>query len=136
MPQVDGLVETALYVDDIEKSAAFYERVFGFRKIFEESDRLCALSISDKQVLLLFRIGASRNAKPTKNGVIPPHDGSGTLHLAFAIPETDRETWREQLKTNGVEIESEVHCGGDSLYVRDPDGHLVELITPGCWSIY
>jgi hypothetical protein len=26
--------------------------------------------------------------------------------------------------------------GGASLYSRDPDGHLLELITPGCWAIY
>lgn len=44
-------------------------------------------------------------------------------------------------REKGVALESQVHCGddrpqGDSLYFRDPDGHLVELITPGCWPIY
>jgi len=37
-------------------------------------------------------------------------------------------------------IESELNCGdgspGDSLYFCDPDGHFLELITPGCWPIY
>ena len=26
--------------------------------------------------------------------------------------------------------------GGQSIYFRDPDGHLVELATPGIWAIY
>jgi catechol 2,3-dioxygenase-like lactoylglutathione lyase family enzyme len=37
-----------------------------------------------------------------------------------------------------VSIEGEMKWprGGTSLYFRDPDGHLVELATPGLWSIY
>ncbi len=26
--------------------------------------------------------------------------------------------------------------GGRSIYFRDPDGHLLELATPGLWSVY
>jgi len=26
--------------------------------------------------------------------------------------------------------------GGHSIYFRDPDGHLLELATPGLWAIY
>jgi len=26
--------------------------------------------------------------------------------------------------------------GGESLYFRDPDDHLVELATPGIWATY
>jgi catechol 2,3-dioxygenase-like lactoylglutathione lyase family enzyme len=42
------------------------------------------------------------------------------------------------LQERGIAIESAVDWprGGRSLYFRDPDRHLLELITPGCWSIY
>jgi catechol 2,3-dioxygenase-like lactoylglutathione lyase family enzyme len=42
------------------------------------------------------------------------------------------------LAEHGVGIESEVQwdLGGTSLYFRDPDGHSVELATPGVWPIY
>ena len=48
------------------------------------------------------------------------------------------EHWRHCLAQNDVAIESRVDWprGGASLYFRDPDGHLLELITPGCWAIY
>jgi hypothetical protein len=48
------------------------------------------------------------------------------------------ETWKRRLDSEGVAIESIVIWprGAQSIYFRDPDGHLVELITPGFWAIY
>jgi len=140
MPSVNGVVETALYVDDLERSGRFYEEVFGFRLLLGE-DRMRAYSVADRQVLLLFKIGGSTQPSPMHGGVIPPHDGRGTLHLAFAIALCEIEPWKRHLDEKGVALESQVHCGddsplGDSLYFRDPDSHLIELITPGCWGIY
>ncbi len=140
MPAVTGVVETALYVDDLERSGQFYEEVFGFRLLMAE-ERMRAYSVADKQVLLLFKKGGSTQPSPMHGGVIPPHDGRGTLHLAFAISPDESEPWKRHLEEKGVALESQVHCGddhpqGDSLYLRDPDGHLIELVTPGCWPIY
>lgn len=136
VPRLQGLLESSLYVADLQRSVNFYQELFGFELIHSENDRLRALSVSGKQVLLLFRLGGSRSATETPNGAIPPHDGCGTLHLAFAVDAADLEKWRERLREHNVPIESEVRCGGTSLYFRDPDDHLVELITPGCWPIY
>ncbi len=135
-PGVNGVVETALYVADLERSTRFYQDLFGFPLIYTEGDRLRALSVADRQVLLLFRAGGSRRATETPNGTIPPHDGHGTLHVAFAVTKEEMELWRGWLRDRGIGIESEVNCGGLSLYFRDPDGHLLELISPGCWPIY
>ena len=37
-----------------------------------------------------------------------------------------------------VEIEGRTDWprGGHSIYFRDPDGHLLELATPGLWTVY
>lgn len=139
MPTVSGIIESALYVGDLEVSGSFYESVFGFKPLRTE-DRMRAYSVSDRQVLLLFRRGGSVRPSPLHGGLIPPHDGRGTQHLAFAIPPETLASWREHLLACGIAIESEVNCGdggpGDSLYFRDPDGHSLELLTPGCWPIY
>jgi catechol 2,3-dioxygenase-like lactoylglutathione lyase family enzyme len=88
--------------------------------------------------LLLFRKGSTTETAVLPGGTIPPHDGSGRIHLAFAIPATELDPWRKRLQAHGVLIEGEVKWprGGTSLYFRDPDGHLVELATPGLWSTY
>jgi catechol 2,3-dioxygenase-like lactoylglutathione lyase family enzyme len=135
-PLILGVLETSLYVADVDASAAFYKRVFGFQVIHAEGDRLRALSVSDNQVLLLFRVGGSLAPTDTPNGRIPPHDGAGSLHLAFSIPAEAVAPWLERLQNMDIAVESQVHCGGHSIYFRDPDSHLLELITSGCWSIF
>jgi catechol 2,3-dioxygenase-like lactoylglutathione lyase family enzyme len=90
------------------------------------------------QVLLLFAKGSTTNTAVLPGGTIPPHDGSGRLHLAFAISAAELDAWRERLRSQRVPIEGEMTWprGGTSLYFRDPDDHLVELATPGLWSSY
>jgi catechol 2,3-dioxygenase-like lactoylglutathione lyase family enzyme len=82
-------------------------------------------------VLLLFKKSASRD-------ITSPHDGDGELHLAFAISSAELSNWESWLEQKGIPVE-EKHpweLGGWSLYFRDPDRHLLELATPGVWSVY
>jgi catechol 2,3-dioxygenase-like lactoylglutathione lyase family enzyme len=130
-PNTEGILETSLYVTDVARSARFYEKIFGFRVIRDFGGRGCAMQAGNRQVLLLFKKGGSR-ATPT------PHDGDGELHLAFAISAAELASWEAWLAENGIAVE-EKHTwelGGQSLYFRDPDRHLIELATPGVWSIY
>jgi catechol 2,3-dioxygenase-like lactoylglutathione lyase family enzyme len=134
---VTGMLEYGVYVDDVPRSAEFYGRLFGF-ELLHGDDRFCALSVAGRQVFLIFKKGGTLQPMPLPGGVLPPHDGSGQLHFAFSIPEADLAAWEQRLVDNGIAIESRVTWprGGRSIYFRDPDGHLVELITPGCWAIY
>lgn len=138
MPALTGVIETALYVDDIERSSTFYENVLGLRRIGGDADRLHAYSVADRGVLLLFKRGATAQDIQTPFGMIPGHDGTGQNHFALAIAATELGAWEKHLEQHSVGIESRVHwpLGGTSIYFRDPDGHLVELATPGMWSIY
>jgi catechol 2,3-dioxygenase-like lactoylglutathione lyase family enzyme len=75
---------------------------------------------------------------PTPGGMIPPHEASGQLHLALAVSKEDLTAWEKHLIARGIAIESKVSWprGGQSIYFRDPDNHLVELATPGIWEVY
>jgi catechol 2,3-dioxygenase-like lactoylglutathione lyase family enzyme len=132
VPQIGQVLETALYVADLDRSTAFYQRVLGLPLASDPIDRLCALSLTRDQVLLLFRKGGSVRPTVTPYGTIPPTDGDGALHVAFWIPPAEFEIWQDHLGANGVPIESIVNwpdnCGR-SLYFRDPDNHVIELKT-------
>lgn len=136
-PELGRIVETALYVDDLARNKQFYVDVLGARVLLD-SARLVALDVHGESILLLFQRGATLEPFDTPGGMVPPHGARGAQHLAFAIAMDDIETWVDHLASAGVPVESRVHWprGGESLYLRDPDGHSVELITPGLWATY
>jgi catechol 2,3-dioxygenase-like lactoylglutathione lyase family enzyme len=137
MPPITGILETALYVKDMDRAVEFFERLFGF-PIMNGDDRFCAFNVAPGNVLLLFLCGGTLTSVETGYGAIPPHDGLGTTHMAFSISAADLPAWEERLKQSGIAIESVVRWpkGSVSLYFRDPDDHLIELATPGLWANY
>jgi catechol 2,3-dioxygenase-like lactoylglutathione lyase family enzyme len=136
MPKAARILETSLYVDDLERAGNFYERYFDLSPLHTDT-RMRAYAIGDT-VLLLFPRGQSLKAVMTPGGGIPPHDGAGPIHVAFAIDAADLPTWEQRLEADGINIEGRVRWprGGTSLYFRDPDGHLLEVATPGLWANY
>ena len=136
-PTLGGFLESAIYVKDVERSVSFYSGILGFQALVRE-ERFCAMNVANQLALLIFECGSARQPTETARGVIPSHDGQGTLHLAFSIAESELDRWEEWLRGHAVPLESKVRWprGGTSVYFRDPDDHLVELATPGVWSIY
>ena len=136
-PPVQGMLEFGLYVKDVSRAADFYHDLFGFPVLLLKK-RIAALDVEGKQILLLFKHGASSEPMNMPGGVLPGHDGEGTSHFAFSIQESDLERWEHWLREQDVEVESKVEWeeGGRSLYFRDLDGHLLELVTPGVWETY
>lgn len=137
MPKLSGVIETALYVDDFHRARGFYEEVLGLTALTSDS-RFLAFDVGGRSVLLLFRRGSTLEPVHLPGGTIPPHDGSGPIHMAFAIATAEMAAWEKRLGEHDVAIEGRTDWprGGKSIYFRDPDNHLLELVTPGVWTIY
>jgi catechol 2,3-dioxygenase-like lactoylglutathione lyase family enzyme len=89
---LDGVLETALYVDDLPRARAFYVDVLGCTAMLDSS-RLVALDVAGRSVLLLFQRGATDAPLPTPGGLVPGHGGAGAQHLAFAVAADALPAW-------------------------------------------
>jgi catechol 2,3-dioxygenase-like lactoylglutathione lyase family enzyme len=129
-----GVLETSLYVSDLDRATAFYQNVLGLRKIDDfPGGRGAALQVgSGPSVLLLFRADITR-----AGGTFPPHGTSGAGHVAFRVEASEISAWRERLRDHGVAIEKEIAFGTDppSIYFRDPDGNSLELAVTTIWHL-
>lgn len=126
------ILETCLYVDDLEAARDFYQRVLGLEPFAQVPGRHVFFRCG-QAVFLVFNPEAS--SLPSSQ--VPPHGAYGPGHVAFAVEAASLSAWKEHLAAHGVPIEAEVDWpgGGRSLYFRDPAGNSVELATPETWGL-
>ena len=136
-PPINGVLETALYVDDMPRAVRFFADVLGL-PVMLRTDRLTAFDAGASSVLLVFARGASQADVTGERGTVPGHDGAGPLHMALRISADAYDGWKARLEAHGVTLRGEMSwpAGGRSLYFEDPDGHVLELATPGLWANY
>ena len=127
------VMETCLYVDDLQAAEDFYGRVFGFEPFAKVENRHTFFRSGDAVFLLFNPEATSEAAGPG----IPTHGATGAGHVAFAITEAEIDAWRDRLQRENVEIELEYTWpnGGFSIYFRDPAGNCLELVTPKTWGV-
>lgn len=138
MPKLAHVLESALYTEDMTRARTFYETVLELQPL-QADHRFTAYPVGST-MLLLFQQGETGKTVqlPGDMGTIPPHDGAGAQHLALAIAPDELDVWERHLVKNDIQIEGRTHWprGGESIYFRDPDNHLLELATPGIWPVY
>ena len=129
--KVQGVLETAIYVDDLETAKKFYRNVLGLEFFAEELPRHVFFRCGDAMLLLF------NPEEALKGGDVPPHGARGPQHVCFRVPHADLDQWMEHLRQHGVSIELDHHWprGGRSLYFRDPAGNSLELASPIIWGI-
>lgn len=128
--EIKKIKETCLYVKDLARSKSFYEGRLGFEVVGEVKDRHVFFRVG-QSVLLCFISEASK-----QGGTLPPHFGSGQLHLAFEVTKEQYGEWKKKIQELGISIEQEYDWGGGflSFYFRDPDKHLLEVVMEGMWE--
>ncbi|SDD46116.1 VOC family protein [Ruegeria marina] len=130
-----AVLETVLYVDDLDAASEFYALVMNL-PLAHEDRRMKVFRLTDQNFLLLFKTGDTRQPINVPGGTIPAHDGRHGMHVALSIDHDEVEAWAQRLQDNNIPIESTVRwpSGDTSLYFRDPAGNLVELATPDLWK--
>ncbi|MBN7784702.1 VOC family protein [Ponticoccus gilvus] len=132
-PALSGVLEAALYVDDLDKAEAFYAGLLGLERILRVDGRHVFFRAGET-IVLCFIPSATR--QPPAEGAlpVPPHGASGPGHLCFASTTLDR--LRDHLTAQGIPIEADFHWphGPRSIYVRDPAGNSVEFADPALWA--
>ena len=131
------VLESALYAENLDETAAFYADVLGLERIAAAEGRHVFFR-AEGGVVLLFRPSATREPPaPGARVPVPPHGAAGEGHLCFAMDAEGIDRWRERLARAGIAIEADFEWpqGGRSIYFRDPAGNSVEMAEPRIWGL-
>jgi catechol 2,3-dioxygenase-like lactoylglutathione lyase family enzyme len=131
MLPIEQVLETILYVDDLNAAEAFYRHVLGM-EFYSRKDDLFVFFKCGQGMLLLFEPNAAAAGRS-----VPAHGAHGSGHACFAMAEDELDSWKAHLLAHGVEIEQDATWpnGGTSFYFRDPAGNSLELATPKIWGL-
>jgi catechol 2,3-dioxygenase-like lactoylglutathione lyase family enzyme len=129
--KIRAIIETAIYVDDLDETESFYRTILGLEVIAKNPGRNVFFQVGSSCVLLAFIADTTLKEGRT------PHGTKGPGHFALGIEREALDKWRQKLEENAIAIEDEIQWpkGGKSIYFRDPSGNLVELVTPGVWGL-
>lgn len=89
--KVLSVVETAIYVDDLDAAEEFYQRVLGLNVIGRVQNRYVFFQVGESDVLLAF------NPATTLTGDTP-HGATGPGHFALGIEMQSLDDWRRRLR--------------------------------------
>ena len=119
-----------LVVSDYARSLAFYRDVLGATRVREISDVLCLLSFGGGEIMLTVGGGPTRD-KPTVTFASPTDANKVTSELVIRVP--DCLAAYEVLRSRGAVILTPPVDWGYEVraFLRDPDGHLIELTQSG-----
>lgn len=132
----EGILETCIYVSDIDQAEAFYRDVLGMEPFAKQPGKLVFFRCGE-QVFLVFDPDATEQPPAPESLPVPPHGARGPGHVCFRASPPELDRWRDRLIGHGVEIESEFEWphGGRSLYFRDPAGNCLEFAEPRIWGL-
>ena len=129
MIEVDGLAEVVLHVHDVSAAVAFYGNVLGL-------ERLTPVGSPGP---IFFRVGRATPDVPSLLVLVPlPPDAPeftpprALHHLALTVSESSFEPARDLLAAAGYDVRDGKHpvLAVRTIYVTDPEGNEVELISP------
>jgi catechol 2,3-dioxygenase-like lactoylglutathione lyase family enzyme len=115
--RIDGFDHVAIHVKDVEASVAWYMDVLGLKRRFEEEwGSHPAIVCAGESCVAMF---------PAQDG--DAHEAID--HFAFRVDRVNFERAQEAFRKRGMEFRFADHAASHSVYVSDPDGHMIEITT-------
>lgn len=134
-PAPGAILESALYVDDLQAATEFYSGILGLEAFQTVPNRHVFFRVGSA-VLLVFDPTVTELATQNQRLPVPPHGARGPGHVCFAMQRSAISALRERLLASGVAVDAEFDWpnGAHSLYVRDPSGNSIEFAEPWLWD--
>ncbi len=132
-PRLKALGETVLRVKDLAAMKRFYTEVIGL-DVLHELDRIVFVKIADGYGGHTQIIGLFHESLPAPFAADPRGpmrlEHTSLHHFALEIDKADFDAELARLRLLGVETTTVEHrwCRWRSLYVRDPEGNILELV--------
>jgi glyoxylase I family protein len=131
--QLRGLHHVTAICRDPERTIAFYRDLMGLAVVHDgpsdddPESRHVWFGAQDGRAGMLVSFMSYPELPKGVVGV------GSTHHFAFIVASAEeQEAWRDYLRAQGVECTDVFDRGAfRSIYLRDPDGHIVELATAG-----
>lgn len=133
---IEGILETAIYADDLDAAETFYGGVLGLEKVLRAGNRHVFFRCG-QGILLIFN--PAETVKPPSSDTlpVPPHGTTGSGHVCFRMNGETIDRMIEKLNKAGIVIESDFRWpnGARSIYFRDPAGNSLECAEPRLWNL-
>ncbi len=127
--RLTGLHHLTAIVKDLGRTVAFYRDVLGLSLVRE------GVSDDDPDARHFWFQAGEQWISFLEYPTMPAGTvGTGSVqHFALAVGSAEeQDAWRDYLRARGVQCTDVFDRGGfRSIYVRDPDGHIVEIATRG-----
>ena len=124
MFNLEGIDHVALAVRDVARSVAWYQRVLGLERRYQDAwgDMPAVVGVGTTS-LALFPVGTESPGAP------PGRETLAMRHLAFRASRSEFAAARKSLEAGGILFEFQDHDIAHSIYFEDPDGHRLEITT-------
>jgi catechol 2,3-dioxygenase-like lactoylglutathione lyase family enzyme len=118
---IQALDHVGLAVADVGQSVQWYQQVLGLQRAYEDAwgDYPAVLEKNGSGVALF----------PARGEPIEPSTFKSLAHVGFRVSRQGYEDARAELTAAGIEFRESDHKVAWSIYLLDPDAHLVEITT-------
>jgi catechol 2,3-dioxygenase-like lactoylglutathione lyase family enzyme len=132
-----AILESALYVSDLETAERFYAEILGLTVITRVDGRHVFFRCGSGVLLLFDAVSTRMSPAADAKLPVPPHGAVGQGHLCFSATAGEIDGWKDRLEARGVTIEADFEWpgGGRSIYFRDPSGNSLEFAEPRIWGL-